>query len=193
MNARPDVVLGVFVGGASRRMGGRPKGLLPAPDTGEPLVARLLRLGVETGLEPVLVGDAAPYVALAPGIRRLADAPAGIGPLGGLAALLAYAGARPALALACDMPYVTAPLLARLAAPGWRGAVVAPRREPGAPLEPLCARYDPPRVREPLRDAIARGVRSFQALLREVTVEELPLALEERDALRDWDAPGDLP
>ena len=40
--SKADVLVGVFVGGASRRMGGRPKGLLEAPGGDEPLLARRL-------------------------------------------------------------------------------------------------------------------------------------------------------
>jgi choline dehydrogenase len=42
-----SAVLGVFVGGRSTRMGGHPKGLLAAPDTGEALVVRAVRLARE--------------------------------------------------------------------------------------------------------------------------------------------------
>jgi hypothetical protein len=41
---------GIFVGGAARRMDGAPKGLLPAPDTGEALVVRAARCCVEAGI-----------------------------------------------------------------------------------------------------------------------------------------------
>jgi molybdopterin-guanine dinucleotide biosynthesis protein A len=187
----PPRVLGVFVGGRSRRMG-RPKGLLPAPDTGEALLLRLLRLAREIGLTPVLVGDATPYHALAPEVLRLADQPVGIGPLGGLSALLAHAEDHSVLAVACDMPFLSAPLLARLATTGGPAAVVAPRSAPDAPLEPLCALYDATRVRPVLAAALSQGERSFQRLLRRLEVEELSLSPEESAQLRDWDTPQDL-
>src|SRR5690606_11908006 len=76
------------------------------PGTDEPLVERLVRVARARGAEPVLLGDAAPYAALAPGVPLLADQPRGIGPLGGLAALLDRAGDRHAISLACDMPYI---------------------------------------------------------------------------------------
>ena len=60
---REPVVLGIFVGGASTRMGGQPKGLLPAP-TGEPLVSRTIAAGRAAGLAPVLVGAAEHYLRL---------------------------------------------------------------------------------------------------------------------------------
>ena len=93
--------LGVFVGGRSSRMGGQPKGLLSVPGGDEPLVLHALRAGVHAGLSAAwLVGDLAAYdapvhVAQAAWPRyllgRLTDDPPGVGPLGGLRALLAAA------------------------------------------------------------------------------------------------------
>jgi molybdopterin-guanine dinucleotide biosynthesis protein A len=185
----PMVALGIFVGGRASRMGGAPKGLLPAPETGEPLVVRLARLGQELGLEPVLVGQADPYVAVLPGLRVVADEPAGIGPLGGLGALLAAAGPGRALAVACDMPFVSRDLLARLHAEPCADAL-APRS--GSRWEPLCAAYDAPRVSPLLATAVAGGVRSFQALFARLEVRELALSAAERAELIDWDTPEDV-
>ena len=94
-------------------MGGVQKALLRAPDTGEALIARLVRLGREAGHDLVLLG-AADIGAAVSGVPQLPDA-AEIGPLAALQSLLAYAGERDALCLACDMPFVTAELLAKLA------------------------------------------------------------------------------
>jgi molybdopterin-guanine dinucleotide biosynthesis protein A len=168
-------------------MGGVDKARLLAPDSGEPLLERLLRLGRELGLECVVVGGDAPA-----GIAQLVDEPAGVGPIGGLSALLAYAGERPALALACDLPFVTGPLLARLAHTGCSAAVLCPREPTNGKWQPLFARYDSARVLPVLRAAVATGVRSFQTFLRTVEVAELELAEQERAQLADWDAPSDV-
>jgi molybdopterin-guanine dinucleotide biosynthesis protein A len=186
------VLLGIFVGGASRRMGSRPKGLLPTGGTSEPIVARTLRLAREIGLDAVLVGNAAAYAAIAPGIEALDDDPPGVGPLGGLAALLARAGSRAAIAVACDMPFVTAEVLLRLARGPWRGEVVAHRVDASAPFEPLLARYDSARVLPVLRDAIAHDVRSFQALFAKLEIEPLAIGADESHVIRDWDTPEDV-
>lgn len=183
-------LLGIFVGGKARRMGGHAKGLLPAPESGEPLVVRLARLARELECEPVLVGAAERYASALPSLRVLADDPADIGPLGGLSALLAAAGDRPALALACDLPYVSRALLARLLQEDGDAAVLAPRSTNGL-WEPLAARYHAERVRPELARAIAAGTRSFQALFAKLDVREL--ALPERAELSDWDRPEDLP
>ena len=185
------MIVGIFVGGRATRMGGKPKGLLPAPDTGEPLVLRSTRLARELGFTPVLVGAADAYRTLLPDLTCLADAPSGIGPLGGLMALLRWAGASPAIALACDMPMISAELLARLAAHPSRAQVLAARGASGL-WEPLCARYSSAEIAPELTRALDAGVRSFQALFARLVLEELTLSPMERAALVDWDTPEDV-
>lgn len=175
-------------------MGGTPKGLLLID--GEPIVARALRIARALGHEVVLVGRADAYAEVARGCEVLEDSPPGVGPLGGLGALLARAeltgdGAH-AIALACDMPHLQAEPLRALASAPARAAVVAARRAPGAPWEPLFARYDATRVRSALADALLAGERSFQRLFARLDVEELPLEGDARDVLVDWDAPEDV-
>lgn len=189
-------VLGIFVGGASRRMSGRPKGRLPAPQSGEPLVERLAAEGREVGLRPVLVGEAESYADLVPDAVRIADDPSDIGPLGGLAALLAYTVASypattpPAFAVACDMPYVDATVLHLLVQHPVPTPIVAPFRE--GRWEPLLARYEPHRVQPTLYRELNRGTRSFQGLFRRLRVDPLPLYPEIERALADWDTPEDV-
>jgi molybdopterin-guanine dinucleotide biosynthesis protein A len=185
------VIVGIFVGGSASRMGGAAKGLLPAPDTGEALVLRSERLVRELGHLPVLVGAGSAYQAALPSLTQLPDQPQGVGPLGGLSALLRHAGEAPAIALACDMPHISAALLARISAYPSDAVVVAARGQAGF-WEPLCARYDSPRVLPALAQALDEGVRSFQALLRRLPVAELLLSEDERRALTDWDAPEDI-
>jgi molybdopterin-guanine dinucleotide biosynthesis protein A len=127
-----------------------------------------------------------------PGVPLLQDVPTGIGPIGGLCALLAQAGERPALALACDLPYVSGALLARLAHTQSSTAVLAPRDPVTGKWQPLFARYDAARVLPLLLPAIDAGVRSFQTFLRSVDVQELELSPDERAELRDWDEPDDV-
>ncbi|HEX6245854.1 MAG TPA: molybdenum cofactor guanylyltransferase [Polyangiales bacterium] len=185
------MIVGIFVGGRSSRMGGVPKGLLPAPDSGEPLVVRSVRIIRQAGHTPVLVGAADAYHAALPDLSRVADEPAGVGPLGGLNALLRAAGRASAIAIACDMPFVSSALLKRLAAYPSTAPVLAARNDAGK-WEPLCARYDAERVRPVLERALERGGRSFQGLLARVAVEVLELGEGERTALLDWDTPEDV-
>jgi molybdopterin-guanine dinucleotide biosynthesis protein A len=89
------------------------------------------------------------------------------------------------------MPYVTAAVLGDLwaqpAAP-----VVAARRTPDGPWEPLLARYQAPDVAPVLRQALAAGERSFQALLARLEVHPWVPAGEAARALDDWDRPEDV-
>ncbi len=187
-------VLGLFVGGKGRRMGGAAKALLPAPGSGEPLGARLLRLAEAAGLPVVLIGDAraSDLPPSAATLLGLHDRPAGIGPLGGLAALLAHADPRPALALACDMPYLDAELLKKLAYDPRPAAVLAPRDRATGKWQALFARYDPRLVRPALEATLAAGERSFQQLFARLPCTELLLDDAEHAQLRDWDYPADI-
>ena len=191
--------LGVLVGGRSSRMGGQPKGLLLVPGSDESLVVHALRVGAEAGCAPRwLVGDLHAYDALAatqPAFRgRLQDDPAGVGPLGGLRALLQAASASgldQVIAVACDMPYVTPALLTALREHPSGAAVLAARRGPEAPWEPLLARYRPALLLPAVDAALAAGQRSFQRLLARVTVAEFEAPGLAR-ALDDWDRPEDV-
>lgn len=181
-------ILGVFVGGASRRMGGRPKGLLRAPGGGgETLVERLVAAGHAAGLAPVLVGAAEAYEGVVTGVPRIADAPEGVGPVGGLNALVAHAGDADAVAVACDMPHVTAEVLRALVARPCAADVLAARRD--GRWEPMLARYHSPRVRPAVEAALRDGVRSFQRVFERLSVEPLPLDGAIERALADWDWP----
>ncbi len=173
-------------------MGGAQKALLLAPGERETLVARLVRIAREVGLPVVLVGGDGTLGAQLDALPRLVDAPAGIGPLGGLSALLPRAGARPGIAIACDMPFVTAELLARLAAHPSTAPVLAVRDPEVNKWQPLFARYQPSSVLPALEAALQHGERSFQAVLARLPVEELQLSEAEHQQLRDWDTPDDV-
>lgn len=160
---------------------GRPKGLLRALAGDETLLERLIRLGGDVGLEPVLVGDSAPYAAVAPQLERIDDDPAGVGPIGGLRGLLRRRSV--AVVVACDMPSVDAELLMRLKA---STGVVAPR---GERWEPLCARYEAALALPALEAALEAGEHSLQGLLDRVGASVLEVSGEK---LVDWDEPGDV-
>jgi molybdopterin-guanine dinucleotide biosynthesis protein A len=188
------LLIGLLVGGKATRLGGLAKGLLPAPDTGEPLVARLVRLCRDgaAGADIVLVGEAGPYGVL--GLPALADDPPGIGPLGALAALLADASARgtDALAVACDLPYMTRSLVTsiRLHAPD--APAVAPR--PGGTWQPLFARYAAGECLPIARALVREGRLAARGILEALGERAVALPLEEAETamLDDWDAPEDL-
>jgi molybdopterin-guanine dinucleotide biosynthesis protein A len=168
----------LLTGGASSRMG-TPKAELMVD--GETLVQRAARL-LERVCDPV--------VEVGPGystLTRVDEEQPGRGPL---AALVAGADAvgrsGPVLLLACDLPFVTEQLLARLV--DWPGdGTVVPVDRDGV-VQPVCARYS--------RDALDRarsllddGERSLRSLLRADDVTRLD-DIDERDLI-DVDTPAE--
>jgi molybdopterin-guanine dinucleotide biosynthesis protein A len=188
------IVGGIFVGGRSSRMG-EPKGLMRAPASeghaASTLVERAAAVLRGVGAEVVLVGERAEYAHL--GLPALADAVPGVGPLGGLVALLDFADDGIVIACACDMPYVNEVLARRLldAPPA---AVVAPFA--GGVLQPLFARYDArlcrPVARRRAEDAARGGSTALQGVLRELGAVSLQISPDEERWLVDWDTPHDI-
>ncbi len=190
-----SLVVGIFVGGRGRRMGGVAKGLLRAPDSPQTLVERLvseLALAMPAA-EVVLVGNAAPYSAF--GLRAVADEPRDIGPLGGLLGLLAHAEQRAAmyaLTLACDLPRVDHIVLSRLATDSLQASALV--TELDGVRNPLLARYRVAAALPAARAVLASGARSLQAVLDllQPAVSTLPMTDAERATLHDWDFPEDV-
>jgi molybdopterin-guanine dinucleotide biosynthesis protein A len=189
-----DFVIGVFVGGRATRFGGLAKGLLRAPETREPLVSRLARIGREAlpNSELVLVGDAHAYEEL--GYASIADDPQGVGPIGALIALLNHAQrlGRDAIVLAADLPFVTRELVVRLAEHAPESAAVAPRVD--GVWQPLFARYESERSLVAARATLAEGNRALHRVLSRLgaSAAELPVTAEETALLADWDTPEDV-
>jgi molybdopterin-guanine dinucleotide biosynthesis protein A len=191
-------VVGILVGGQGRRMGGVAKGLLE--HEGRPLVDRLVD-AVRRAVAPeplpatYLVGNAAAYVATR--LPVLADDPIGRGPIGGLRALLIEAkrSERDAIALAVDLPYVTAALIRRLCFEHVGAAALAPR-EAGR-WQPLFARYRPQPTLAAIEIALAAGRSSIQSIFEILDTgvdrsAELVLDADEKQRIRDWDRPSDM-
>jgi molybdopterin-guanine dinucleotide biosynthesis protein A len=202
-------VVGVFVGGQGRRMGGIAKGLLVFE--GVTLIERVLgacRAAADPGaLQHVyLVGNAVPYVAT--GLPSLDDAPAGLGPIGGLRALLLQARLLgvDALAVAVDLPYLGERLVRRLCLEQPGVAALAPRQ--AGRWQPLFARYQPDAVLPALETALAAGQTALQSIFRGLEpgpafpvgdnrertprASELVLTPGEERELLDWDSPDDM-
>lgn len=182
-------MIGLFVGGAGKRMGGVAKGLLSTPDGSESLIERLLRLCRQAAPEArvFLIGNAEPYRELA--LPVLNDDPSGIGPLGGLRALLLEArDARRALALACDLPFIDEGVLRALLAP-----LTSAARVPfvGEHWQPLSASYAPEPTLAAVDRALAHGRYALMHVLDELGADIERLAVEPR-LLRDWDTPEDV-
>lgn len=189
--AQANVLFGVFVGGRARRMGGRAKGLIPSPE-GPPIIERATARcrAARPGAPIVLVGVNAAYGAL--GYEQLADDPVGIGPLGGLRALLRAGAARgtDVVALACDMPFLDERLLLRLLNEHQAAAACAPSVD--GRWEPLFARYRPCAALEVVDALLAEGRHALHGVLVRLDAASLVLSSDERRSLCDWDSPTDV-
>src|SRR5512139_3143748 len=98
-----DCTGALLAGGAAKRMGGGPKGLLRV--AGEPLAARSVALFRRAfGRAIVVANDARPYADL--GVPVVPDAIPGRGAPGGLHAALSAAGTPWVFAAGCDMPFL---------------------------------------------------------------------------------------
>lgn len=177
----------LLTGGSSRRMG-TDKALLIVE--GERLASRLGH---------ILSLVTQPVVEVGPGwsgLDSVRENPSGSGPLAAIAAgctrlrQLGYGG--PALVVACDLPLLTAPLLAFLA--NWPGgSSVLPVVEGQA--QPLCARWSAPDL-----DAADVLVKAGQQSLRSLPVRTEAVLLDrsmwpeivDEQHFRDVDTPEDF-
>jgi molybdopterin-guanine dinucleotide biosynthesis protein A len=177
-----EISAAILAGGRATRLGGADKASLLVG--GRRIVERqLAALAAVSGDIRIVAGDGGRYADL--GVRVVPDLIAGAGPLGGLHAALVDARHARVLVLACDLPFVSAALLERLAAesgiPGENERVdaVVPRTPRG--LEPLCAVYRKD-CADRVRARIARGELRMTALLADLHVRELG-----RDVLAPYD------
>jgi molybdenum cofactor guanylyltransferase len=165
-----EISAAILAGGRATRLGGADKASLVVG--GARIVERqLAALGAVTRDVRIVAPDPARYADL--GVRVVADAIEGAGPMGGLYTALVDARHTRVLVLACDLPFVPAALLERLAAESRTGEeieAVVPRSARG--LEPLCAIYRKECAGR-VRDRITRGDLRMTALLADLRVREL--------------------
>ncbi|HEX8725422.1 MAG TPA: molybdenum cofactor guanylyltransferase [Gemmatimonadaceae bacterium] len=131
----------ILAGGANRRFGS-PKGL--ARVGGVRIVDRVAAALRAVTADLLLVANASDAGAWLPGVPVIADAVPGAGGLSGVHAALTHMR-RPALVVAWDMPFVSAPLLRALAqrcAEEHADACFAESPSPVG-LEPFCACFAP--------------------------------------------------
>ena len=137
--ARPPVAAmrgAILAGGANRRHGGRPKGLLEVG--GRRVIDRVVEVvTAATGVTPLLVANAPDAARWRADLRTIPDRRPGLGSLGGIYTAVT-AGPGPVLCVAWDMPFLSAGLLRALAL-GADGFDVFLRDSPGAVYGPGCA------------------------------------------------------
>jgi molybdopterin-guanine dinucleotide biosynthesis protein A len=125
----------ILAGGHARRLGGINKGAL---DIGGAAIAdRQLEVLRSVARDVFVVGHPDDVWA-ARGLRVVPDEIVDAGPLGGIYTALLHSPAERTLVVGCDMPFIAADVLERLAAVDGADVVVA-RSARG--LEPLCAIY----------------------------------------------------
>ena len=158
----------ILVGGQARRFGGRDKSAL--------------RIGSTTILERqiAVLGPLADRVFIvasgrgrvdARGLAVVLDRMPGTGTLGALYTALSASTAEFTLVVACDMPFLSGPFLAHMAAAATRDVdVVIPRTVDG--YQPLCALYARGSL-PPIRRRIETGQLKVLDLLAEVRVREI--------------------
>ena len=160
----------ILAGGRARRFGGADKASLPI-GRARIIDRQLAALSAVADDIRIVASDGDRYAGL--GVRVIADAISGAGPLGGLYSALLDASRDRVFILACDLPFVTAALFERLATESGTGQevdAVVPRSARG--LEPLCALYMT-RCAGAARARIERGDLKVADLLADLRVREL--------------------
>jgi len=176
----------VLCGGRSSRMG-RDKAFVEVD--GVPMARRVADALVGAGCHPVAAigGDAAGLAVL--GLDAVRDDWPGEGPLGGvLTALQNWPDADAVVAVACDLPRLTARTVQRLvdALAGSPNAVAAAAVTDR--IEPLCVAWRPA-ASSLLAEAMVSGERRLRAVLAEAPSVHVPVDLQD---LANVNAPSDL-
>lgn len=125
----------ILTGGRARRFDGRNKSALVVE--GRTILERQVAELSAVADDIMLVGSGGPGAAGA--VRHVPDRAPGLGPLAGLDAALEAARHPVLLLVACDMPFVTAALFARLVQLAADAEAVVPSDDRG--YHPLCAAY----------------------------------------------------
>jgi molybdopterin-guanine dinucleotide biosynthesis protein A len=119
----PHVSGVILAGGRSRRMGGSPKALIPFGD--RPLIQRIAEV-LDAVLPDCLVVTNTPELYAFLGRPMVADVFPEGGSLGGIYSGLRAAPGEAAFCVACDMPFLSGPLVAYLAGRAGEADVVIP-------------------------------------------------------------------
>ena len=162
----PRIAAAILAGGMARRMGGANKAGLRIGN--ERIIDRQLRLLRQIADSVFIVAGAAePFQELQ--IRVVPDVVSGAGPLGGIYTALTASPCARTLIVACDLPYLSLPLLQRLAAPSDADLVI-PRTGHG--YEPLCATWSAA-CAGPIWRRIQNGTLKTALVVEELRVEEI--------------------
>ena len=163
----------IIAGGRATRFGGRPKGLERVG--GERILDRVAAALAEgLGSPPLLIANAPEASGWRPDLRVVTDLRPGLGALGGIYTAVVEAPA-PVVAVAWDLPFVTARLIRALADRLTGCDAVLPASPDGQGLEPLCAAYGPG-CRQPIAEALDAGDLRAVGFHPRITLGILPLS-----------------
>jgi molybdenum cofactor guanylyltransferase len=162
----PPIAAAILAGGEARRLAGANKAALRVGgrriiDTQLALLRQVARPVFIVSRHPGRFSDADAEV--------VEDVVPGAGPLGGIHAALVFSPHRRTLIVACDLPFLSLPLLRRLVRPSDADLVI-PR--PATGYEPLCATWGAACL-EPVRRRLEAGHRKASLLVDDVRVEEI--------------------
>jgi len=167
----------ILAGGMARRMGGADKAALHVG--GCRIIDHQLAV-LQQATHPVFIVSSRPdaLTGLAGNPRVLADVLPNAGPLGGIYTAIVRSPHARTLVVACDMPFLTLPLVELLTADS-DADVVLPRSEAG--VEPLCATWSRAAA-DVIRRRIERGQLQAGGVVEDLKVEEIgPARLAECD------------
>ena len=183
-----ELVAGILVGGASRRMG-TPKPLLRFQ--GQTFIEHAVDMAGTVAQAVVLLGQPPDCAALFSHLQRLSDPPDAAGPAAGLCALLEYATGPWSLLLACDMPLVDRNLLKTLVDHATHDVdvVLFAGTDPG--MDHVCCALYHARVLATTRTALARGEYSLQSIVRSLSCRRLIPSSAEARRLININTPDD--
>jgi molybdopterin-guanine dinucleotide biosynthesis protein A len=174
----------VLAGGAARRYGGRPKGLLDVG--GRRILDRVVdAVAAATGGPPLLIANAPDAPTWRLDLDTTADVRPGAGSLGGIYTAVAAADG-PVLCVAWDMPFVDAGLLGALVQGSASWDAFLPESDNRRGVEPLCAVYGPA-CRAAIERRLDAGDLRAIAFHPDVRVGILPL-----DRVREFGDPDEL-
>ncbi len=180
----------LLTGGESRRMGADKATL---DWSGEPLWSRQLRLLRSLQPNPLWISARARPPWSPPGVETILDVPPSRGPLSGLSAALDRLTATHLLALAVDLPHLTAAHLRHIVHLTTPGCGIIPFHR--ARFEPLCAIY-PVQAAPAARAALSRGELSLQSLAQTLAaagqLQIYSVPESEQPLYRNLNSPSDL-
>jgi molybdopterin-guanine dinucleotide biosynthesis protein A len=161
-----SIAAAILAGGLARRMSGANKATLKV-GAGR-IIDRQIAL-LQQVADPVFIVSGRHEAFRDLSLEIVDDVVPGAGALGGIYSAIVSSPHARTLIVACDLPFLTLPLLQELARPR-QADLVIPRSERG--YEPLCATWSRAAA-DPIRRRIDRGILKAALLVDELRVEEI--------------------